>query len=174
MGLIHKLKGKAYFGKVTANKIEAVSSATIDSLTVSSALNVASIDVSGDVSGAKQQVNVVMGLTAEVINHPVFVANDTYKVTDVREVHATAETTSTGTTLTIERLQGTESPSNGDALLESSGLIDIKGTANTVQQGVLVSSTAINLAVGDRLGIVIDGATNEIAGSAVTIELEKL
>jgi len=174
LGLIHKLKGKAYFGKVTANKIEAVSSATIDSLTVSSALSVASIDVSGDMSGAKQQVAVNMPLTAEVIDHIFFIANDTYKVTDVREVHATAETTSTGTTLQVERLQGTEAPGAGDDLLESSGTVDIKGTANTIQQGIVVSSTAINLAVGDRLGIVIDGATNEIAGAQVTVELEKL
>jgi hypothetical protein len=169
LSLIEKLKGKVFYGKVTTDDLVVNSSATIDSLSVSSGLS-----VSGDVSGAKEQVAITMPLTADVINHIVFVANDTYKVTDVREVHATAETTSTGTTLTIERLQGTEAPGAGDALLESSGLIDIKGTANTVQQGVLVSSTKINLAVGDRLGIVIDGATNEIAGSAVTIEIEKL
>jgi hypothetical protein len=72
------------------------------------------------------------------------------------EVHETAGTNGGAVTLQLERLQGTEAPGAGDELLITA--LNLKATANTVQQGnlTLVRSGGIglvNLSQGDRLAL---------------------
>jgi len=101
-----------------------------------------------------------------------FVAPCTCQVTKVSEVHITLGTDSSAVTLDIERLQSTEAPGSGDALLGTTK-IDLKGTVNTVQSPDLTSTTAsLQLAAGDRLCLKDTGTLTDVAGVCVTVELK--
>lgn len=84
----------------------------------------------------------------------------------VKEVHGTAA----GQTcvLAIERLQGTETSGNGDAVATG---IDSEGTANTVQSGTLTTTAAsLVFAAGDRVGINMTGTTTTLATQHVVCQ----
>ena len=85
-------------------------------------------------------------------------------------VNAIWGTASAAGTLTIERLQGTEATSAGDALL--SAVIDTTTAANTVNAGALITVNAqyLELSAGDRLGLV-DNTPGTCACLAVTVTL---
>lgn len=87
----------------------------------------------------------------------------------ISEVHTTAGTDGSAVTLQVERLQGTEAPDSGDVLLQTA--FDLKGTANTVQEGTTVTTTVLALAVGDRLCLKDSGVLTSVAGVNVTVEL---
>jgi len=79
-------------------------------------------------------------------------------------------TASTSGTLNVERLQGTEAHDAGDDLLSST--IDMSGTANTVNAGTLTTTKAtLELADGDRLGLVDSGTLTSQANLCVTVTL---
>lgn len=96
-----------------------------------------------------------------------FIAPYKCKVLSAAAVWRTA---STSGTLNIERLQGTESKGNGDDLLSST--IDMSGTAETVNSGTLTTTKAtLELAAGDRLGLVNGGTLTSQADLCVFVEL---
>jgi hypothetical protein len=106
-----------------------------------------------------------------------FIADAAYEVTAVREVHSTAGSDGSDVNLNVERLQGTEAPGgNGDALLtdNSDAGFDLKDTANTVQDGTLVTTAVKQLAVGDRLGLNFTGDLTAVAGLVVTVYLKRI
>lgn len=111
-------------------------------------------------------------LNANIGDHIFFVADKAYEVTAVREVHSTAE--SAGTVgIQLERLQGTEAPTAGDQLLTAN--LDGTGTANTVQSGTLVGTSAKQLAAGDRLAIEFtDDVPGELDGVVMTVFLKRI
>lgn len=158
MSLSQKIRGTAYLEKL-----------------ISPDADVENLKVSGDFEGEKKDVGASMSATADVVNRYFYIANESEKVEKIKEIHGTAETTSTGTFLQVERLQGTESFGNGDNLLtdNSDSGFDLKGTADTLQEGTVASSTAVYLDEGDRLAINIDGATNEIASVMVEVEISE-
>jgi len=101
-----------------------------------------------------------------------FIAPFRCRVTKISEVHATVAG-QTGT-LTVERLQSTEAPGNGDDLLGDTK-IDEEGTINTVQSPAL-TDTAANLVLeaGDRLALKqASGSATSLANACVTVELER-
>lgn len=101
-----------------------------------------------------------------------FVAPRACTVTKISEVHTTAGSDGSAVTLSVERLQGTETSGNGDDLLGATK-IDLKGTAETVQSPALTGTTAsLTLAAGDRLNLVDTGTLTAVAGVCVTVELE--
>jgi len=77
----------------------------------------------------------------------------------VKEVHGTAAG-QTGT-VGIERLQGVETSGTGDQVVAVDG-IDLEGTADTVQDGTIITASDVNIfAAGDRVGV-------ELAGNSAT------
>lgn len=79
-------------------------------------------------------------------------------------------TASTSGTLNVERLQSTEAHDAGDDLLSST--IDMSGAANTVNAGTLTTTKAtLELADGDRLGLVDGGTLTSQANLTVTVTL---
>jgi hypothetical protein len=101
-----------------------------------------------------------------------FIAPRACTVTKISEVHTTAGSDGSAVTLTVERLQGTETSGNGDDLLGTTK-INLKGTAETVQSPDLTSTTAsLTLAAGDRLNLIDTGTLTSVAGVCVTVELE--
>lgn len=100
-----------------------------------------------------------------------FIATRPCVIKQIKEVHSVAGTDASAVTLQIERLQGTESLGNGDELLSTA--FNLKSTANTVQDGQLVSTgkvTGIN--AGDRLAFKKAGTLTSLEGVCVTIEIQ--
>lgn len=111
-------------------------------------------------------------MPATAANYGIFfIATRSCFVKSVSEVHTTAGTNGGAVTLQIERLQGTEAPDAGDALLTTA--FDLKGTANTVQEGILVANKTLTaLAPGDRLCLKDAGTLTDVAGLNVTVQIQ--
>jgi len=136
--------------------------------------------VSSATSGAAKAVLVpvynivsIPGLSATSTSQVVFISNDSYQVADVR---VTFGTTSTSGTLQVEHLTGVQASGAGTAVL--SGTVSLSGTANTPVTGSLLAAgatnnAAIQLATGDRLGIVLAGTLTGLANCTVTIYLTR-
>lgn len=122
---------------------------------------------------AYETVCLRMPLNADFIDQQFFIAPYPVKVVGVYECHGVAGTNGSAVTLQVERLQGTEAPGgNGDALLSST--INLKATANAVQTGTLVTTSVVELATGDRLGVDITGTTTTCADGQVTVLLQRI
>lgn len=89
----------------------------------------------------------------------------------VTEVHSTAGTDGSPVTLQVEHLIGTQATGAGVNLLVSG--FNLKGTANTVQTGVLgfLTSNSFNLFAGDRLGLALTGTPTALAQVVVVCQL---
>lgn len=108
---------------------------------------------------------------ATAANYGVFfVSERQYNVLAVAEVHGTAGTDASAVTLQIERLQGTEAPDSGDALLSTA--LSLKATANTVQYGTLVNTGVTALQRGDRLSLKDSGSLTDVANLCVTVYIQ--
>lgn len=87
----------------------------------------------------------------------------------VKEVHVTAGDHASAVTMSVERLQGTETSSQGDQVVNAT--INLKGTAATVQTGTIVKTSNIHIfEAGDRVGINVTGDTQTLAGVVVTCQ----
>jgi hypothetical protein len=99
-----------------------------------------------------------------------FIATRPYRVTDIDAVWGTAESTGS-MDIQVDRLQATEACGAGDNLL--SAVIAATGTANTVNNGTLTTTTAdLNLAVGDRLCVDLTATPNEVVSMVVSVALQ--
>ncbi len=85
----------------------------------------------------------------------------------VYEVHGTASGATC--TLSIERLQGTETSTQGDGVVNAT--IDLNGTANTVQEGTIVKTSNIHIfEAGDRVGTDVTGTVGSLATMVVCLQ----
>lgn len=108
---------------------------------------------------------------ATAANYGVFfVAERQYSVLAVAEVHGTAGSDASAVTLQIERLQGTTAPDSGNVILSTA--FDLKGTANTVQYGSLVTTGVTALQRGDRLCLKDAGVMTAVANLCVTVYIQ--
>ena len=108
-------------------------------------------------------------------NYGVFFVNRIGKVmtmSEIVEVHGTAGTDAGDVTLQIERLQNTESSGNGNDLLSIA--FNLKGTANTIQNGDLVSDNSVLvIEPNDRLGLSLSGTPTNVDDLIVTVYLQQ-
>jgi hypothetical protein len=122
---------------------------------------------------AYDTVTLRMPLNGDFIDQQFYVAPYPVEVVAIYEVHGAAGTNGSAVTAQVERLQGTEAPGgNGDALLGTA--FDLKATANTVQTGTLVTTSVVQLAAGNRLGVDITGTTTTCADGLITILLKRI
>lgn len=76
-------------------------------------------------------------------------------------------------TVTVEKLTGTTAPGSGTALL--TGTVTTSTTANTVKPGTLIATlSSLQLATGDRFGLVFAGTQTGLVGLAVSLLLQKV
>ena len=104
----------------------------------------------------------------------IFIANGPVEVLEVREVHTTAGSHGSAVSLQVEKCTGTTAPGSGTNLLTNNSDVgfNLKGTANTVQEGTLTATRATRqLAAGDRLALDFAGTLTALAGVCVTIKL---
>lgn len=119
--------------------------------------------------------NVVLSVNAalatEAVDQNIFIADRPYNVVAVGEVHGTAEATATTLTAQVNKCTGTTVAGSGSNVLTST--FNLKGTANTVQNGTLSATLAnTQLAAGDRLALHVSGAATELAGVVINIVLQ--
>ena len=101
------------------------------------------------------------------------VSNKAFIITGISEVHATAGSDGSAVTLQVERLQGTEALGSGDSLLSST--FNLKGTADTVQDGTLISDgQLLILSKGDRLALVDTGTLTAVNDLVISIILKQI
>lgn len=118
-------------------------------------------------------VNLQGTSAATATNYGIFfIAESPMRLASVSEVHTTLGTDAGAVTLQIEKLTGTTAPDSGTALLSTA--FNLKGTINTVQYGVLVSSIATILQRGDRLCLKDAGTLTAVAGVNVTVWLKPI
>ena len=102
-----------------------------------------------------------------------FIALSKCVVRKISEVHVVKGSHGSAVTLQVERLQSTESSGSGDNLLTTA--FNLKGTAETVQNGTLTTTVAnLVLSAGDRLNLVDSGTLTAVDGVVVTVELEQV
>ena len=98
-----------------------------------------------------------------------FVAERSYFVVAVTEVHGTLGDGAGSVTLQLERLQGTEALDAGDELLTTA--INLKAAINTPQYGVLKGTEVTTLYRGDRLALKDAGTLTVLKDVTVTVLL---
>lgn len=102
-----------------------------------------------------------------------FIAVRSCVVKKISEIHTVAGNDAGAVTLQVERLQGTEALDAGDTLLSTA--FNLKGTANTLQEGSIITNGRVNgLAIGDRLALKDAGTLTNLQGVAVIVEVEYL
>lgn len=110
---------------------------------------------------------------ATAANYGVFfIADKTFRVTSVTEIHGTAGTDGGTVSLNIEKLTGTQAPDGGKVILTTA--FSLKTTINTVQYGTLVTNDPIILLRGDRLCLKDAGVLTAVANLTVTVYLQPL
>ena len=104
-----------------------------------------------------------------------FVADQSYNVVGITEVHGTAGTDTGTVTLQVEKLSGTTAPGSGVNMLSTA--LNLKGTANTPQYGILKSAgstttgPATSIAKGDRIAWKTSGTLTALKDVLVTVIL---
>ncbi len=118
--------------------------------------------------------SLTMLANAAVVDQAFFIAPEPLEVVEVHAIHTTLGTGAGDVTLQVERLQGTEAPGgNGDALMAST--VNLKAANNTLQSPALTATTTnLQLAAGDRLGVDISGTTTSVAGVVVTVLMRRI
>jgi hypothetical protein len=114
---------------------------------------------------------------AVLADEAFFIADRAYEVVGISEVHATAGSDAGAVNLQVTKDTGTNAPGAGTDLLTNNANagFNMKGTANTVQNGTLVATQATKrLAAGDRLSIDYAGVLTALAGVVVTVKLRRL
>lgn len=118
-----------------------------------------------------ETVQIIGTSAATTTNYrPFFIADRGYTVLGVSEVHGTAGSDGSAVTVMVEKCTGTQATGAGVTL--QTGTFDLKGTANTVQAGVVTATAAdLVLAAGNRLGLVLTGTPTAVANVVVTVQL---
>lgn len=103
-------------------------------------------------------------------------AGKSFEVVSLSAVWSVASNSGTSQTLLFEKLTGTEAPAGGTSL-HASGTIDLKGTAETVQNVALATANATKaLAAGDRISFFADetgGANTQFNALCLTWEVRE-
>jgi hypothetical protein len=152
-------------GAIALNGTTTVATAKTLAVTDADALTVAGVIV-------PQEMVVTFPLDASSVDGNIFIADDAWIVTSIEEVHSTAGNDGSAVSLMVDMCTGTEAPGSGTDMIQA--VIDLKGTANTVQTGTLSATPAhYTLADGDRIAIDVSGALTTLAGGILTIHMKR-
>lgn len=127
--------------------------------------------------GAEFTVKANLPLNGDNVDQCIFQAPFACQVVGVQEIHAVAGTDGSAVNLQLTKDTGTNAPGGGTDLLtnNSNAGFDMKGTANTIQNGTLTGTVAnLQLAVGNRLSLDFAGTITTLAGTQVTVYLRRI
>ena len=123
------------------------------------------------------EISVSLPLNTQCVDQAFFVANRSYIISGISYNHATAGNDAGAVNLQVTKDSGTQAPGAGTDLLtnNTNAGFNCKGTANTVQNGALVSNVStLTLAAGDRLSLDFAGTVTTLAGVTVTVSLRRI
>lgn len=125
-------------------------------------------------NGGTFTVTFNLAANASLADQAFWIADRDYEIVAIAEVHSTAGSDVGAVNLQVTKDTGTNAPGAGTDLLtnNSNAGFDLKGTANTVQNGTLTSTAASKrLAAGNRLAVDFAGTLTALAGVVVTVTL---
>lgn len=144
-------------GDTTIASSKALAVTTADKLTVG-----------GVIIGVNHYISIPLFVTD--VSKTVFVAPEALQVTAIRVAYGVV---SLSGALTVEKLTSTTAPGSGTAML--TGTLDLTTTANTVLSGALTGTTStLQLAAGNRIGVVLSGTLTGLIGANLTISLQRI
>jgi hypothetical protein len=129
----------------------------------------------GTVQDNRLRVTVNCVQNGQCLDQTFFIADRTYEVLAVYEIHAVAGDHASPVNLQVTKDTGTNAPGAGTDLLANNANagFDMKGTANTLQTGALVAATTSKrLLAGNRLSLDFAGTVQNLAGVTVTVVLK--
>jgi hypothetical protein len=132
----------------------------------------------GATNGAREAQQFYFAAAGGLVTQAFFInaTNHNMVITGVEEIHSTAETASGTATAVVTHDTSGEAPGTGTAVMTNT--FNLKGTANTVQSGTLLSTTQLGtsnlnlvLAPGDRLSVLVGGTATitALAGVVLTV-----
>lgn len=127
------------------------------------------------ISPLPQTVSFAIGANGSIGTTTFFIADRTYYIQAITEVHKTAGTDGSAVTAVVTHEKGNVASGSGTNTMTST--FNLKGTANTVQTATLngqinlSSDTVLVLAAGDRLSFVPTGTLTTLAGVVVTVTM---
>lgn len=107
-------------------------------------------------------------LTAASVSQIIFAcpANQTFQISEVRTIFSTASSSGVAK---LEVLTGTTAPGSGTAI---TGNIALSGTANTLT--VTAPTTAVVLAAGSRVNVILSGTMTGLVGGYLQVTLKRI
>ena len=118
-------------------------------------------------------INYTMDVNHGVDVH-IFTAPRACKVTKVRMIASTIDTSGTAPTVAMTRAQGVEAPSAGDVIVAAIDTTAAGLTDNTVLECTVITTGGINeLSAGNRVSLNWTNATTDLVGM-ITVEMELL
>lgn len=156
-GMIGGVPGVRTFGLSTNQPVDFTGSSAV------------ALPASGISKGVIEIINFVGQTTEAATDRTIFIATQACQVIACSESHGVAA--GGASALQLSKETGTTAPGAGTDLLTSTGF-DLNATANTVQVGTLIATTAtLTLAAGDRLSLDWANAIGTSAGICVTVTI---
>jgi len=156
----------AYTNETAINK-------NISDLTVAAYTNETAINK----SISNLEMVVTFPISASSVDESVFTALDEWQVTHISEAHSVAgtEAAPNAANLTLVKLTGTDAPSAGLPMHNTTIDLSATSTVNTVQSPTLsLISANLTLAYGDRIGANYAGTLTTLAGGSVTVHMKRV
>jgi hypothetical protein len=111
-------------------------------------------------------------IAGDCVNSYIFAATHPCRITGIKEIHSTAESTAATIKVQVVKVTGTQTIATGTPVMTAG--FSAGGAANTVQTGSLVSNTDVLLLnTGDKLALSYSGTTSELAGLLVVVSMEQ-
>jgi hypothetical protein len=114
-------------------------------------------------------------IAAATVDTNIFIPTSNWQVVAVSEVHSVAGNDGSPVTAVVRKTNSTGAPSAGVVVTE--GTFDLKGTANTIQTGVVRSGTyawTTKVNATERLTLDVTGTLTTLAGGVITVRLKRI
>jgi hypothetical protein len=114
-------------------------------------------------------------IAAATVDTNIFIPTSNWQVVAVSEVHSVAGNDAGAVSAIVRKTNSTGAPSAGVAV--TAGTFDLKGTANTIQSGVVRSGADAWVAKvnsTERLTLDVTGTLSTLAGGVVTVRLKRV
>lgn len=121
-----------------------------------------------------KEVSISPIANAAQVDRSFFIADRTYRVVAVREIHAVLGTDGSAVNVQVTIDKAADAPGAGTDILtnNTNAGFNLKATVNTVQIGTFVDQGLLYLLPGDRLSLDYAGDVAAVAGVVVTVLLE--
>lgn len=116
--------------------------------------------------------NIPAGAAAADYDGRMFIANESWEVVEIREVHQTLGTDTGAVSLQVNKVPSGTALASGTSMLATA--FDLKASINVPRTGALTTTAAdLQLAAGDSIGLETAGTLTAVDGVTVQVVLRK-